>query len=468
MDQRPIDLHRTLGLKDTTALVVGTIIGTGVFLKTARMAQETGSPTLVMLAWVVAGLLSLAGALTYAELGAMLPRAGGEYVFLQTAYGNMAGFLFGWMRFMIGSAGSIASFGVAFAIFLSALVPLDAVWVERTFRFLGQEIRWQFGIKQIVAVSVILFFCGLNGLKVAFGGRIQLLLTSGKVLGIAAVIIGVFFFAPNATWKNLTDAVPVEAVGGFAGFAAAMMAALWAYDGWNNMPMVAGEVRDPGRNVPRALILGMAIVLTIYGLVNLAYIYALPFNEIVTSSSTLFGNNLPVVSKAAVAFLGENGPKFVSIAVLLSVIGVLNGSILTSARIPYAMARDGVFFRGLAELNTQRVPVKAVFAQGAWACVLALSATFDQLTDAVVFAGLIFYAACAVAVIKLRYTMPNAERPYKTAGYPWVPIAFVVVATWLLVNTLVKTRVESAFGLAMTISGIPVYYFFKRRQKPSA
>ncbi|MEP6662696.1 MAG: amino acid permease [Verrucomicrobiota bacterium] len=442
MSNHKSELVRGLNLRDTTALVVGTIIGTGVFLKTAKMAQETGSPGLVLLAWLAAGILSLAGALTYAELGAMLPKAGGEYVYLRAAYGDLPAFLFGWMRIIIGSTGSVASFGVAFALFLSAFVPLDEVWLRKTFSLFGIKIDWQFGIKQIVAVGVILFFSALNCLRVVFGGRIQSLLTFGKVLGIIAIVIGVFFFAPNATWENFRAPVGSAAWCGFPAFGAAMLAALWAFDGWNNMPMVSGEVQNPGRNIPWAIFIGMSIVLVIYGAINLAYFYALPFSEVLTSSSSLHGNNLPVVSKAAGTFLGQSGPKFVSAAVLLSVIGVLNGSILTSARIPYAMARDGLFFSKFARLGDKSsVPVAAIILQGIWASLLSLSATFDQLTDGVVFAGMIFYAACCVAVFVLRKKMPDAPRPYRTLGYPVVPFLFVVVALWLLLNTL-KTSLQ--------------------------
>lgn len=464
-DHKP-QLIRGLTLRDTTALVVGTIIGTGVFLKTSKMAQAVGSPELVLLAWVAAGLLSLAGALTYAELGAMLPKAGGEYVFLRAAYGNLVAFLFGWMRIAVGSTGSIAIFGVAFATFLSALVPLKTVWVEKTFVLLGQTINWQFGSKQIVAVGIILIFSAINCLRVVFGGRIQSALTLAKVLGIAAIVIGVFFFAPTATWENFR--APAGAAGwcGFSAFGAAMLAALWAFDGWNNMPMVAGEVKDPGRNIPRALIVGMFIVLIVYGLANVAYFYALPFQEILTSNSTAHRDALPVASKAAITFLGEHGPALVSIAFLLSTIGVLNGSILTSARIPYAMARDGLFFSRFAELSKQSaVPVAAILLQATWASVLALSGTFDQLTDYVVFAGWLFYAATTAAVFVLRKKMPDAPRPYRTLGYPIVPILFVAVAIWLIVNTLMTSPVEAAAGLVLIALGLPVYFWQRRSMK---
>ena len=463
-DQKP-QLVRGLTLRDTTALVVGTIIGTGVFLKTAKMAQAVGSPELVLLAWVAAGFLSLAGALTYAELGAMMPEAGGEYVYLKKAYGSLPAFLFGWMRIVIGSTGSVASFGVAFALFLSAFVPLDAVWMKKTFEPFGVKIDWQFGIKQIVAVGIILFFSALNCMRIVFGGRIQSVLTFGKVLGIIAIVIGVFFFAPNGTWENFRAPEGAAAWCGFSAFGVAMLGALWAFDGWNNMPMVAGEVKNPGRNVPWAIFLGMTIVIVVYGAINLAFFYGLPFSEIVTSSSSLHGNSPPVVNKAAVTFLGESGPKLVSIAVLLSVIGVLNGSILTSARIPYAMARDGLFFLKFAKLGEKSaVPVAAIIMQGIWASLLSLTATFDQLTDGVVFAGMIFYSSCCVAVFVLRRKMPDAPRPYRTLGYPIVPLLFVTVAIWLLINTLKTSRVESMAGLILISLGLPIYFWLRRQQ----
>ena len=465
------ELVRGLNLRDTTALVVGTIIGTGVFLKTAKMAQAVGSPGMVLLVWVAAGLLSLAGALTYAELGALLPHAGGEYVYLRKAYGDLPAFLFGWMRIIVGSTGSVASFGVAFATFAAALIPMTTVWAQKDFHILGQDIHWQLGTKQLVAVAVIMLFSIVNCARVVLGGKIQTVLTLGKVLGIIAVVVGVFFFSKTASWDHFKAPIDRKVFASssdfIAAFGVAMIAALWAYDGWNNMPMVAGEVKNPGRNVPLGLFLGMMVVLGVYGLVNLAYFYALPFNEVLTSSSTLHGNSLPVVSKASVSFLGDLGPKFVSVAVLLSVIGVLNGSILTSARVPYAMARDGLFFKSFALLNKEAVPVPAILMQGAWASILALSASFDQLTDSVVFAGMIFYASCCAAVIVLRKKIPNAPRPYKTIGYPIVPCLFVLTAGWLLVNTLADkdSRVQSLVGLGLILAGLPIYFFLRRKNK---
>jgi basic amino acid/polyamine antiporter, APA family len=467
MPQQP-QLIRGLNLRDTTALVVGTIIGTGVFLKTAKMAQAVGSPELVLLAWAAAGLLSLAGALSYAELGAMLPRAGGEYVFLRAAYGDFPAFLFGWMRLVIGSSGSIAIFGVAFAKFLSALVPLDTVWAEKSFPFLGQTIEWQLGVKQLVAVAAILFFSAVNCLRVTFSGAIQTVLTLGKVFGICIIIVGVFFFAPTANFENFRAPVDAKTFHGlaefFSAFGAAMLAALWAYDGWNNMPMAAGEVKNPERNIPRALIFGMGVVLAVYGLVNLAYCYALPIQEIASSGSNLSQSTLTVAGKAAKSFLPHWGAQLVSIAAILSTIGVLNGSILTGARIPFAMARDGLFFSGFGNLSkNSAVPVRSILFQAIWASVLALSATFDQLTDGVVFAGMIFYAITTAAVFVLRKKMPDAPRPYKTLGYPVVPLVFIIVATILLINTVYTSLLQSLAGLTLIAVGLPVYFWLKKR-----
>ena len=465
MTEEKNELVRGLTLTNTVALVVGTVIGTGVFLKTAIMAQDTGAPAMVLAAWVAAGLLSLAGALTYAELGAMLPHAGGEYVYLRHAYGETSAFLYGWMRFIVASTGSIAILGVGFATFLSAIFPLTTVWAETTFNFLGQTINWQFGTKQIVAVSAILIFSIINCFTVAFGGRVQSLLTVLKIGGIAIVVIGVFFFSHTANWGHLVTPANASSWGGTAAFGTAMLAALWAYDGWNNMPMAAGEVKDPGRNVPRALIYGMIAVTVIYCLTNLAYFYALDFGEIITANSTKFRNALPVATKAAQTVFGESGGKLISIAFILSALGALNGSILTGARVPYAMARDGVFFSKAKELNVNtRVPVYSILMQAFWASILAISGTFDQLTDYVIFASWIFYGLVTSSVFVLRRKMPEAERPYKTLGYPIIPLVFVCVALWLVINTLINRPVESVVGLVLIALGIPLYIYFRLKK----
>lgn len=467
MAETKTQLIRGLTLTDTTALVIGTVIGTGVFLKAAPMAQDVGTPTLVLLAWVAAGLLSLAGALTYAELGAMLPEAGGEYVYLRKSYGEAAAFLFGWQRFIVAGSASIAALGAGFAIFLSRLAPLDAVWARHDFTFLGQTINWQFGAKQLVAVGVILLLTAVNCLTVVVGGKVQSVLTVLKIAGIAFVIFGVFFASPTASWSHLATPANTPQWSGFALFGTAMLAALWGYDGWNNMPMAAGEVKNPGHNIPRALILGMVIVMAIYCLMNLAYFYALPFAEVVTANSTKYRDALPAAAKAAQTFMGDFGGRFVSIAFVVSAFGALNGSILSNARVPYAMARNGMFFEKMGALSAgTHVPVFGLIVQAIWSCVLALSGTFDQLTDCLLFASWIFYGLVTSSVFVLRRKLPNADRPYKTFGYPIVPLVFVLVALWLIVNTLFTKPVESVVGLILMALGLPLYFYFRAKRRP--
>jgi APA family basic amino acid/polyamine antiporter len=461
-------LVRGLTASGTTLLVIGTVIGTGVFLKSAVMAQEVGSPALVLAAWVAAGFLSLAGALSYAELGALLPHAGGEYVYLRHAYGDAPAFLYGWMRFSIASTGSIAVLGVGVATFLSAVTPLTTVWLEHNYRLLGQEIHWQFGTKQIVAVGAILFFSAINCIGIVFGGRVQSVLTLMKILGIAVIVIGVFSLSGAATWAHLRSTAGGAKVAGVSTFGAAMLAALWAYDGWNAMPMVGGEVRSPERNIPRALVGGMLAVMAIYCLANLAYFYALPFAEVVTSSSTSHPDALPVATKAAQTFLGAWGGRLISIAFILSALGALNGLILSSARVPFAMARDGLFFSRFSQVNADsHVPAWSIIIQAVWSSVLAVSGSYDQLTDYVIFASWIFYGMTTSAVFVLRRRMPDAPRPYKTLGYPLIPVVFVLVALWLTINTLIARPVESATGLVLIALGLPVfaYYRYQRRRQ---
>lgn len=453
---------RGLSLLDTTALVIGTVIGTGVFLKAAPMAQSVGTPMLVLAAWVAAGLLSLAGALTYAELGAMFPEAGGEYVYLRKSYGDAVAFLFGWQRFIVAGSASIATLGTGLSIFLSTFLPLEAVWVSRDFHVLGQDLHWQLGSKQAVAVSAITLITAINCATIIVGGRVQLILTVLKVSGIAFVVAGVFAASKTANWNHLVTPTDTAQWCGWSLFGTAMLAALWGYDGWNNMPMAAGEVRHPGRNLPLALISGMVVVMAIYCLANLCYFYALPIEEVRTGNSTTYREALPVASKAAATFLGSYGGQFISIVFVVSALGALNGSILSNARVPFAMARDGLFFHKMARLSPHtRVPVTCLVIQAIWSSVLALSGTFDQLTDCLLFASWIFYGLVTTSVFVLRYRLPNQQRPYRTFGYPVVPLIFVLVALWLVINTFMTKRVESVVGLVLMSAGIPLYLYFR-------
>jgi basic amino acid/polyamine antiporter, APA family len=455
------ELVRALSLRDAIALVL-TVIGTGVFLKTAPMAQLVGSPSKVLLAWLAAGLLSLAGALTYAELGAMMPEAGGEYVFLREAYGDLPAFLFGWSSVMLIASGGLAAVSTALASFLASFVPLNAVFVTHDFHVLGQVVPWRLGIQQVVAVAVILLFSWVNARGIQLGSRVQWASTVAKLGGIAIIVLGAFLLTRTGSWEHLkTPVTATIAPAGIGAFGAAMLAALWAYQGWSNLPMVAGEIEKPERNVPRALIFGMLIVILVYLVTNLAFFYALPFSEILTANSTAYRDALPVAAKAAQTFW-HYGAQIVSLAFMISAIGALNGITLMNARVPFAMARDGLFFGGLAKLGeTTNVPSNAIWFQGIWACVIALSGTFDQITTSVIFAVWVFTALVGTSLFVLRRKLPAAPRRYRTPGYPVVPALFILVALWLVINTLTASPVESAAGLFLIALGLPFFFYFR-------
>ena len=456
----PTELARALTLRDAIALVL-TMIGTGVFLKAAPMAQIVGSPSKVLLAWLVAGLLSLAGALTYAELGAMMPEAGGEYVFLREAYGDLAGFLFGWSSVMLIASGGLAAVSNAVASFLAAFVKLDGVWVARDLHLLGQTVHWQLGGQQLVAVAIILLFAAINARGLELGGKVQWAATVAKLGGIAIIILGAFLLSKSGSWSHLQKPVTAQLVPTGAGaFGAAMIASLWAYQGWSNLPMVAGEIEKPERNVPRARIYGMLLVILVYVLTNIAFFYALPFSEVLTANSTAYRNALPVASKAAQTFW-SHGAQIVSLIFMIAAIGALNGITLMNARVPFAMARNGLFFRPLGVLSNRRVPARAIWFQAIWACLLALSGTFDQITTSVIFAVWLFTALVGSSLFVLRRKLPAAPRRYRAIGYPVVPAIFVIVAAWLVVNSLWATPVESAAGLALIAIGLPFFFFFR-------
>ncbi len=457
------ELVRALSLRDAIALVL-TAIGTGVFLKTAPMAQLVGSPSKVLLAWLAAGLLSLAGALTYAELGAMMPEAGGEYVFLREAYGDLPGFLFGWTSVMLIASGGLAAVSTALASFLGSFVPLNVVWTTHDFQVLGQVVHWRLGIQQVVAVAVILLFAAINSRGVAVGGRVQWLITVAKLGGIAIIVVGAFLFSRTGSWAHLkTPVTATIAPAGAGAFGAAMLAALWAYQGWSNVPMAAGEIEKPERNVPRALIYGTLIIILIYLVTNLAYFFALPFGEVLTANSTAYRDALPIAAKAAQAF-SSYGAQIVSLAFMISAIGALNGITLMNTRVPFAMSRDGLFFKSLGNLSeTSRAPANAIWFQAIWACLIALSGTFDQITTSVIFAVWLFTALVGASLFVLRRKLPAAPRRYRALGYPVVPALFVLVAAWLVINTLSASPVESAAGLVLIALGLPFFLYFRLR-----
>lgn len=462
-----ITLVRGLGLIAALSIVIGNVIGTGVFLKARVMTCNVGEPSTVILVWIAAGLLSLAGALTYAELAAMFPQAGGEYVFLRKAYGAPAGFLYGWMQFIIAKTGSQAALGVSFAIFLNELTKgaLNAKYF--TLALFGRD--FDFGLLQVVALLAIIIVTLINCAAVSFSGSVATVLTVIKIALVLVVGAGAFLFA-SGDWahfaqsgagglcEDVNAATRIGVAGFSAGFAAAMLGALWAYDGWNNLTLIAGEVKNPQRNIPIALIGGMALIAALYIFISVAYYYVLAPQEVasVAKSSS-------VAAETARRFMGAGAVSLIAMALLASTFGTLHTSILTGARVPYAMARDGLFFKSFGRISPKsRVPVSALLVQGAWACVLALSGSFDQLTNYVIFASWIFYGLVTASVFIFRKRMPDAERPYRAWGYPVVPALFLLVTAWLLLTTLWSSTFDSLVGLGLIAIGIPVYFYFAR------
>jgi basic amino acid/polyamine antiporter, APA family len=453
-DSQP-SLQRALGTWGATSIVIGTVIGSGVFLVPSTMIRAVGSVEVLFGVWVLAGLLSLFGALTYAELSAAMPEAGGEYVYLSAAYGPFWGFLYGWTQFWVGKSGSIATLAAGFYTYLTIFLPALGGTVA--------VIPWHIGpggslleihYGQLVSICVILLLCGVNYLGVKAGGGVQVLITVIKVtLLVGVIFIGIFF--GRGDWHHFTGHIPATA--GLAGFFTAMVSALWAFDGWNNVSMVSSEIENPQRNLPRALIFGTLAVIAIYVSINLAYFYVLSPEQIASSRRVAADMMSTVGGRVA-----EAG---VTIAVLISILAALNGSILSGSRVPYAMARDGLFFRTAAAVHPKfRSPGHAMVLLSLWSCVVVLSGWFDDLYNFVIFGSWILYLMTTLSVIVLRFKRPDLARPYRVLGYPVVPVLFVLVALSLLVSTLQTRPRESFMGLGMMGLGIPFYFFWKARQ----
>ena len=467
MKTTPLEPRRDLTLTHATSLVVGITIGTGVFLKSAAMAQAVGTPALVLGAWVVAGIVALLGALCFSELGAMLPDAGGEYVYLRAAFGEVPGFLYACNSFLLGGA-SIAAYGAAVAIFISDIHAFDHQWVSHTFDLFGTAFTWQFGTRQLLAVGVIAVFAAINCAGVMLGGRVQTILTVAKVVAILGIILGVFLFSGTHDAANLATE-PHTATGGFSGFGAALFAALWAYSGWQYLPMAASEVREPQRNLPRAILGGTLLVLLIYLLVNGAYLYALPFWQVASSNSTAYPDAPSVAARAVGTFLGSRAASVASLIFLISTVGSLNGTILTRARVSYASARDGLFFAPFARLSPRtRVPVTSLVLLSIWAAVLAASGSFDQLTNMAVMSYALFWIPVTLAVIVLRRKRPAAVRPFRVPAYPWVPLVMVGIMVWVVVSALLTTPKEAIATIVLILLGLPLYPLFRRRDRSGA
>ena len=458
--------RRDLTLTHATSLVVGIIIGTGIFLKSAAMAQAVGTPAMLLGAWVVAGIVAMLGALCFAELGGLLPHAGGEYVYLSRAYGEIPGFLFACNAFVLNGA-AVAAYGAAVAVFLSDIHPLGHEWLQRSWHLLGIAYTFSFGLRQLIAIGVIAVFAAINCAGVMLGGRVQSVLTAAKVVAIVGIVAGVFLFGTTGGAENL--AAPAGNVsGGLAGFGAAMFAALWAYSGWQFLPMAASEVREPQRNLPRAIIGGTLVVLALYLAINAAYLYALPYWQISSANSTAYPEAPSVATRAVQTFLGGRAAPIAALIFLISTIGSLNGMILSAARVPFAAARDGLFFAPFGRLSpVSRVPVTSLVLLAVWGALLAALGSFDQLTNMAVMSYALFWIPVSVAVIVLRRRLPTAPRPYRVPLYPLVPLLFALVMVWIVVSALRSATRESLATVVLILLGLPLYPLFRRRLRAS-
>ena len=449
-NQPRAELARDLGLSHAGAVVVGTIIGSGIFLVPTEMMQAVGSARLVYLAWVVGGLLSFFGALTYAELGAMKPQAGGEYVYVRDAYGPLAGFLYSWTWFLIAKPASIATITTGLVRILETF-PVFSFFSQAC---ISSPFTVTYG--QLIAIGATLLISWLNYIGVRRAGEFQLLFTLLKVAIILGIVVVGFSYS-GGTWANFATEF-AGAKGGVAGFFAALVAALWAYDGWNDLNMVAGEIRNPQRNIPLSLIWGVATVGALYILVNAAVQYVLPASAVAASERP--------ASDAVALVLGRAGASLVSAGMAISMLVTLNGTIMSGARVPFATARDGYFFKAIAEVHPRfRTPSVAIVVQcGLAILLLLLGGSFRQFFSLAIFAEWLFYMIAASTVFVFRRRDPQAPRPYQVRGYPVVPALFVLSAALLLYYTFTDNLRNSVTGCLVILTGIPVFYAFARRR----
>jgi APA family basic amino acid/polyamine antiporter len=445
-------LERAIGPVAATLLVMGGIIGSGIFLITGPMAESLPSPTLLILAWVLGSLFALFGAFTYAEMATMFPRSGGVYVFLREAFGPLPGFLYGWATLLVVLAGGTAAVAVGFADYFSYFFPaLSSAHVvfDIPLGFMTMHIARN----QLVAVAAIVFLGGINYLGVKSGSGTNAVLTVAKVTGL--VLIPIFaIVSPQAT-PHWTPVVTPDVTSPLAGFGVALIAVLWAVEGYYFVTYAAGEVRDPARNLPKALMFGMLGVMAIYVIVNVAYLYALPMDAL---------RGTPRVAEAAAtAMVGPAGATIIALTVLVSTLGADAAVILSASRLFYAMAKDGLLFPAAAAIHPKyHSPHVAIIGLTIWSSILALSGTYVQLFTYVVFVSVLFSLLGGLALFRLRQIKPDAERPYRAWGYPVIPALFIGGALFMVLNTLLSRPVQSIAGLGLLILGLPAYYYWRR------
>ncbi len=432
-------LIRGLGGLEATTIIVGGVIGSGIFLAPSLVARNVGSPGWSLAVWVVAGVLATAGGLCYAELGAALPETGGTYAFLKRIYGSpLLAFLVGWMFFFVDGPGSLAAVATAFASYASVFLHTGPVGTK------------------VVAAAALLGLVVINVLGVRTGGSVQNILTALKVLVLVAIAV-LPFLAGHGSWSHFVAAGTEPAAGSrLAGVGAAVIPATFAYSGWTFTSYVAGEIRDPGRGLPRGIIVGMLTVIVIYLAVIVAYQYVLPFDRLAASTV--------VASDVMHEVVGDRGASFVAAAVMISTLGALNAAVLTFPRMGYALARDGLFFRGLERVHPRfRTPAAAIVVQGLLACGFVASGSYERILGYFGFTDFVAYGLVVFGVMVLRRREPGLDRPYRVFGYPATPLLFLALAAAYLVTVLVGRTAESLIGVMLTLTGIPFFYWWSRR-----
>jgi APA family basic amino acid/polyamine antiporter len=467
MTEKRLELVRGLGAWASGAIVVGTMIGTGIFLKPAEMAREGRTVSVVFAAWIVGAILSLFGALSYAELGAAIPEAGGEYAYLRRGFGPVWGFLFGWMHSIVGRPSSLSSISAGMMRFLSFLLPVVAAPLFTVHIAIPGLTSWikpydfVFTWAQPLAVLWIAVMTAINYLGVRLGGAVQVFLTVIKVTSVV-IVIGVAFFSPTPA-VHTPDPIWPAAINGsvLSAFLAALAAAIWAYDGWEDLNLVGSEVQNPQRNFPRALGGGVSFVAIIYLIFSAACLKVLPFTTVASSAHIASD----VVQKVA----GSGAAAWITVGMAISALGSMNSSVLSGARPTYAMARDGIFFRIADGIHPKyRTPARALIFQGVLASLMALTGTFEELTNLFIFAGWIFYGLAVVALFRLRKIEPNMPRPYRCWGYPWVPGLFVAGALALTFDILLQRPGRSSIGLLLILAGLPFYRWWTKKHPTGA
>lgn len=457
------NLNRTLGLRLAIVMVIGNIIGSGIYKKIAPMSAELHSPGWILLCWLFGGIITMFGALSNAEIAGMMPATGGEYSYYKKIYGKFFSFLYGWSNFAAIKTAAIASIAYVFAESLNSIVMLPPVlesWKDINiggvfFPFEGFNVK-------LVAIVLVIFLTWFNSQGLKMGASLSTIILVLVLAGILSII----FFGATSAEANIPSVFTLDTSNGqsvsMSAIFTSMLAAFWAYEGWNSVGFLGGEIKEPHRNLPRSIIMGTAFIIVLYFITNMTYLSLLPVESLEAVNAA--GNQVAAIEVSR-TFWGSGGILFISILILLSTLGCTHATIMSNARTTYAMAKEGLFFSKISRINKAHVPGNALWLQCTWACILVLSGTFDQLTDMLIFAAFIFYGATTLGVFIMRKRAPDAERPYRTWGYPVVPALFIIFCVFLIGNTIMARPREAVMGLSLMALGVPFYYWFSSKLK---